>query len=137
MYKKSDGNFSYKVEGLDAIFEEKGNQFSTFRRVSFNDDPKTYLEIRRYRTDNEGNEEMAKGFTFLTPNGPVEAAKAIITSGFGQTDEYLEVLKERDDFDKALNKVLGPDDKRYDPDIPMDAVYDPTEFVEPEEENED
>ena len=95
------------------------------------------INLKIFITNVEINNEVISPIDF-TPNGPVEAAKAIITSGFGQTDEYLEVLKERDDFDKALNKVLGPDDKRYDPDIPMDAVYDPSEFVEPEEEdNED
>lgn len=134
----SDKEFTYSVGKIDEIIEEKGNQFTAFREVYYNDAETPKFEIRRYSTNKEGKEQMGKGCVLLTPEGPQETAKAIIRSGFGTTTEYIQELKNcREDFDQSLNKVLGPDDKRYDPDIKMDEVYDAASFIEEDEDFEE
>lgn len=135
---KNSGEFSYTVGKIDEFVEEKGSQFTALREVYYNDSEKPSIELRRYSVNKEGNEQMAKGVVFMTPTGPQEAAKAIIRAGFGETTEYIQELKDtREDFDQALNKVLGPDDKRYDPDVKMDEVFDASTFVQEEEEDEE
>lgn len=135
---KNNGEFSYTVGKIDEFVEEKGSQFTALREVYYNDSEKPSIELRRYSVNKEGNEQMAKGVVFMTPTGPQEAAKAIIRAGFGETTEYIQELKDtREDFDQALNKVLGPDDKRYDPDVKMDEVFDASTFVQEEEEDEE
>lgn len=119
-----------KILGIDEIFEERGNEFSRFEKVKWGDDSdKSYLDVRRYKM-NENNEEIAlKGMTFLTEDGPKELAKAIIRTGFGETEEYLEELYKRDDFSKALNSIVGKDSPHYDESIPEDKYYDAKEFI--------
>ena len=135
---KNSGEFSYTVGKIDEFVEEKGSQFTALREVYYNDSEKPSIELRRYSVNKEGNEQMAKGVVFMTPTGPQEAAKAIIRAGFGETTEYIQELKDtRKDFDQALNKVLGPDDKRYDPDVKMDEIFDASTFVQEEEEDEE
>lgn len=135
---KNSGEFSYTVGKIDEFVEEKGSQFTALREVYYNDSEKPSIELRRYSVNKEGNEQMAKGVVFMTPTGPQEAAKAIIRAGFGETTEYIQELKDtRKDFDQALNKVLGPDDKRYDPDVKMDEVFDASTFVQEEEDDEE
>lgn len=135
---KNSGEFSYTVGKIDEFVEEKGSQFTALREVYYNDSEKPSIELRRYSVNKEGNEQMAKGVVFMTPTGPQEAAKAIIRAGFGETTEYIQELKDtRKDFDQALNKVLGPDDKRYDPDVKMDEVFDASTFVQEEEEDDE
>jgi len=135
---KNSGEFSYTVGKIDEFVEEKGSQFTALREVYYNDSEKPSIELRRYSVNKEGNEQMAKGVVFMTPTGPQEAAKAIIRAGFGETTEYIQELKDtRKDFDQALNKVLGPDDKRYDPDVKMDEVFDASTFVQEEDEDDE
>ena len=102
--RNNGGEIKYKIGKVDEILEEKGNQFTALREESFDDGEKYYTAIRRFYTDNDGKENMGKGVTFLTPEGPAAAAVAIIKSGFGTTTEYLETLKTREDFDASLMK---------------------------------
>lgn len=119
-----------RVISIDELFEEKGNQFSRFAEVSWGESDKTFLEVRRY-VMNENNEETPlKGFTFLDrEKGPGELAKAIIRNGFGDTEELLEELSKRENFDSALNNIVGKDSPHYNDSIPEEEFYDAKEFI--------
>lgn len=134
--RNNGGEIKYKIGKVDEILEEKGNQFTALREESFDDGEKYYTAIRRFYTDNDGKENMGKGVTFLTPEGPAAAAVSIIKSGFGTTTEYLETLKTREDFDASLNEVLGEDDPRYDPNIKSPVIYDASDFIDDDDEEE-
>lgn len=119
------------ILGIDEIFEERGNEFSRFERVKWNQDSdKEYLDIRRYKM-NENNEEVAlKGMTFLTEEGPSELALAIIRNNFGDTEDYLKALYARDDFSISLNNVVGKDSPHYDPDcVTPETLFDANKFI--------
>lgn len=126
-------SFKYSIiEDIDYTFEEKGNQFGTFRKVQWGDNPKEYLEIRKYRNAPDGTEQAAKGYTFMTEEGPSELTKVLLNLGFGNTREVINIIKTREDFRKSLNSELGPTDEMYDESIGTleDDFYDPKSFLE-------
>ena len=96
--------FKYSiVENIDYTFEEKGNQFGAVRKVQWGDSDKNYLEVRKWRNSPDGSEQATKGYTFMTEEGPSELAKVLLTLGYGNTREVIDIVKEREDFRKSLN----------------------------------
>ena len=120
MFKK-DSNFKYEiVEDFDNIIEEKGNTFIALRKIRWGDRENVSLDLRKYHTSSDGEEIMGKGCSFQTEQGPHTLVKVMVMNGYGETQEILEGIKDRDDFRSALNKVLGKDDELYDDSIPDD-----------------
>lgn len=119
------------VDGIDSPFEEQGNQFSAFRKIRWGDNENTHYEIRRWRNNPDGTEQCAKGFTFMTEEGPAELIGVLIGHGFGETRSIIKKLSEREDFRQALNSVLGKDDELYDPEAGNleDNFYDPKQLI--------
>lgn len=119
--------FKYEVdENFDYLVEEKANQALFFRRVSWGGrDSK--LEIRKWYV-NGTTETPGKGFTFMTEEGPDELVKIMTETGYGKTDEILENISKRDDFEKSVKKVLGKGVEEVIEDcdsIEVEEVYDP------------
>ena len=131
-FYKNDTEFTYSIlEGFDHILEEKGNQYTSLRKISWNDTGTYKLDIRRYYTTPEGEEKMGKGISFMTDEGPAELINALLQEGYGDTADIVRNLKDREDFRSALNSVLNPDDEFYDKnakDIKAD-YYDPKELL--------
>ena len=124
--------FKYSiVENIDYTFEEKGNQFEAVREVQWGDSDKNYLEVRKWRNSPDGSEQAAKGYTFMTEEGPSELAKVLLTLGYGNTREVIDIVKEREDFRKSLNSSLGPNDEMYDESAGTleDDYYDPKSLL--------
>ena len=100
-------DINFKVHpDFDELIDERGNTAVYFRMVDWNDREAKRPEIRKWRISENG-ETPDKGVTFLTDDGPKNLAKAIIKKGFGETAEYIEALKDRDDFDDSLAQVIG------------------------------
>lgn len=119
--------FKYEVdETFDYLVEEKGNQAIFFRRVSWGGrDAKP--EIRKWYVDGT-SETPGKGVTFMTEEGPDELIKIMTEVGYGKTEEILENISKRDDFEISVKKVLGKEiEKVIDDtsDIELEEVYDP------------
>ena len=124
--------FKYSiVENIDYTFEEKGNQFGAVRKVQWGDSDKSYLEVRKWRNSPDGSEQAAKGYTFMTEEGPSELAKVLLNLGYGNTREVIDIVKEREDFRKSLNSSLGPNDEMYDESTAtlQDDYYDPKSLL--------
>lgn len=124
--------FKYSiVENIDYTFEEKGNQFGAVRKVQWGDSDKSYLEVRKWRNSPDGSEQAAKGYTFMTEEGPSELAKVLLNLGYGNTREVIDIVKEREDFRKSLNSSLGPNDEMYDESTGTleDDYYDPKSLL--------
>lgn len=127
---------SYKfriVDHIDFVFEESKDQYNALRKVAWGDSPdeKAKLEVRRWRNNPDGTTMAAKGMTFLTEEGPSELTNCLLKLGYGNTKEVLSIIKDRDDFRKSLNSVLGKDDEAYDEDAGTleDDFYDPKELL--------
>lgn len=124
--------FKYSiVENIDYTFEEKGNQFGAVRKVQWGNSDKSYLEVRKWRNSPDGSEQAAKGYTFMTEEGPSELAKVLLNLGYGNTREVIDIVKEREDFRKSLNSSLGPNDEMYDESTGTleDDYYDPKSLL--------
>lgn len=98
----------YKIDSkLDEVIDERGNTAILLRSVSWNGN--TFKpEIRKWVIDTKTGKEIPnKGISFLTENGPKNLALAIIKNKFGETQEYIEALKDREDFEESLVNVIG------------------------------
>jgi hypothetical protein len=67
----------------------------------------------------------------MTPEGPNTLAETLVNLGFGKTKDILSSLKDRDDFRRSLNTVLGKSDELYDESAGEvdDEYYDPSELM--------
>ena len=121
------------VDHIDFVFEEQGDKFSALRKVAWGDasDEKAKLEVRRWINKSDGTILANKGLTFLTEEGPGELACALLKLGHANTKDVLISIKDRDDFRKSLNSVLGKDDEAYDESAGTleDDYYDPREVL--------
>lgn len=125
MYKDE---FTYKLEeGFDHVFDEKANTFLALRKIYWNNKEEPKLDIRKWYTSSDGTEKMGKGVSFLTDEGPHELTRVLLVNGYGNTEQVLESIKDRDDFKTSLVKVLGDDSDIVD-DIDT-GYYDPKEVL--------
>jgi hypothetical protein len=97
-------------EDYDIPFDEKGTTCGTVRLVQWvksgaePDREKAKIEIRKIYTSG-AEEKTGKGYTFSTPDGPSELVHGLISKGFGDTREILRMVRSRDDFLEAANKI--------------------------------
>ena len=127
-FKKSeDGSFKYSIRGINRIIEERGQQFLRLSQIAWNvadgeevDPDKIKLDLRKFRTDSDGNEIMSKGISFMTEEGPHELVHVMIEEGFGNTEKCLRLLKERSDFKSSVNNISG----NHSDDESMDETFD-------------
>lgn len=123
--------FKYTIhDGVDFVIEEQQNFFTAFRKASWGEGSPHY-EIRRFKNMPDGTEMANKGVTFLTEDGPHELVHTLVGLNFGDTKVILEHLKDRENFRKALNSVLGENDPAYDKNAgTLDEEYfDPSELL--------
>ena len=113
----------YMHDGIDEIFDEKGNVFLAMRKIQWAkegaepDPEKGKLELRKWHMKSEG-ETPGKGFSFLTEEGPHELTDVLISNGYGHTKDILELLRDRDDFEESVKSIYGSDkddDEYFDP----------------------
>ena len=97
----------YTHDNMDEIFDEKGNTFLAMRKIQWckegvePDPDKAKLELRKWHMSSEG-EIAGKGFSFLTEEGPHELVTALISNGYAHTNEIIDLLKQRDDFNESI-----------------------------------
>lgn len=124
-FKKSE-DFKYSIRGLNRVIEEKGSSYIALRKIAwgFGDDEdvdpeKIRLDLRKYRTDSDGNEVMSKGVSFMTEEGPHELVHVMMEEGFGNTGKCISILKDRGDFVDGVREAYGEkveieDDEAFD-----------------------
>ncbi len=116
----SDNNITYEIhDNFDYTIEEKGNTFIALRKLSWGDsDPK--FDIRKWYNTPDG--ERANKGVGLSEEGMNELTSVLLSNGFGKTDEILEAIKDRSDFERSYDKVIKgvifdneEEDTFYDP----------------------
>lgn len=131
MWGNSDKEFSFRIiDDCDHIIDEAGNTTINLRKISWGDSDKVNLDIRKYYHTDQG-ERMAKGVSFLTEEGPHNLVDTMTKLGYGDTRTVLTNLKERDDFAKSLNSVMGKDSEYYDDEAGdyEDEFFDPKSLI--------
>lgn len=121
-----DKEFKYSIRGINRVIEEKGSSFIALRQIAWGAGPedevdpeKVRLDLRKYRTDSEGNEVMSKGVSFMTEEGPNELVHVMMEEGYGDTGKCISILKDRGDFVEGVKKAYGEnvdvdDDEAFD-----------------------
>lgn len=115
---------TYEIhDGFDYVIEEKGNTFIALRKISWGDNDPKY-DIRKWYNTADG--ERANKGVGLSEEGMDELTRILLSQGFGTTEEVLESIKDRDDFEKSYNKVVKG--IIYDDDSD-ETFYDPREVL--------
>lgn len=102
-FKKSDGPLTYKVGDVDEVVDSRGNTVIMLRKVAWGSG-KEKLEIRKWFVD-INKETAGRGVTFLTDEGPTNLINTMIKCGYGDTQQIIEAIKDREDFDDALMSI--------------------------------
>lgn len=124
----SVADFSYTVDkSLDEVVDEKGNTAVMLRKLAWGDkEPK--IEIRKWFLSEQG-ERPSRGVTFCTEEGPGNLAKALIRNGFGKTEELIGEMKDREDFEESLAKVIGKQKVKQAKETEVEEYFDPREAL--------
>ena len=89
------------IDNFDHILSEHGNTFIALRRVKWTEDSDPKLDLRKYVINQDGSERMMKGCSFDDKTAD-ELTKVLVDTGYGDTNELLDSLKQRPDFNQEL-----------------------------------
>ena len=121
-------------ESINEIFDENsGNSLLALRRLRWNPNSEYKLDLRKWYTTSEGEEIPGKGFSFITDDGPNELVKVLVKHNFGNTEDILEQLSEREDFTPSLNKLIRRKRIQVADYIDEDNASNNQEFYDPKE----
>ena len=114
--------FNLEIDpSLDVVFDElPGNSFLALRKLRWNEKSPFRLDIRKWYTNNEGEEVAGKGVSFMTPEGPDNLIEALLDNGYGDTRKTLNSIKHREDFLPAVKEIIK--ENNFD----LDSVQIPT-----------
>lgn len=114
--------FNLEIDpSLDVVFDElPGNSFLALRKLRWNEKSPFRLDIRKWYTNNEGQEVAGKGVSFMTPEGPDNLIEALLDNGYGDTRKTLNSIKHREDFLPAVKEIIK--ENNFD----LDSVQIPT-----------
>lgn len=112
------------MEGYDHIISEKGNTYIALRKVQWTEDGPTKLDLRKYVTDSNGEEQIQKGVCF-DDEAADELTKVLCETGYGKTKDIIAGIKDREDFIPTIKKSLSGKnieglEEFTDGDIPID-----------------
>lgn len=134
-FKKDGGpiKFEIKENGINELIDEgTGNSSIMLREVGWNGrDPK--LEIRKWIIDVDKETPM-RGLSFITEQGPHTLTEVLTEKGFGNTVKLITNIKDREDFDDSLVKVIGKKkiekSKNTEVTISEDDYFDPKSVLD-------
>ena len=126
------GPISYEVkeDGINEVIDEKGNMVMMLREVAWSG--RDYrLELRQWAIDVDKEIPM-KGTSFMTEQGPNNLVHTMTRLGYGDTTEILQNIKDREDFDESLIKVIGKkkvEESKEKVVITEDDYFDPKSLI--------
>lgn len=128
-------DFTYKIhDDYDYIIEESGNTFVALRKLTWGNAENPKLDLRRYYNTDEG-ERVHKGVS-ITDDGADELVKVLCDTGYGDTEEIIRGIKDREDFMPSLSKVIGKDNiPETDMEIKDSDYFDPNSIFDEDGED--
>lgn len=120
-------DFKYSIdESYNHIIDEKGNTFLALRKIAWGDSDNYRLDLRKYYNTEEG-ERMAKGVS-MSDEAADELVNVLTSTGYGNTKEIIDNIKNRDEFFTCLSQSIGKDNiPETDMEVSIDEMYDPRE----------
>ena len=105
----ADKEFKYEVDkDFNYTIDERGNTFVALRKIRWGDNDNYKLDLRKYISTEKG-EQMGKGLSFITEDGPNELSRVLLDTGYGKSDEIAQVIVDnrRDIFNEISKRVNG------------------------------
>ena len=138
----------FKLEldpSIDEVFDEvPGNSFLALRRLRWTETGNFRLDIRKWYTNNQGEEIAGKGVSFMTEEGPDNLIAALLKHGYGDTEKTIDAIKDRDDFVSIATAAIMEKNPDFNGSFFMvkdpegsGGFYDPKEFFDIEEDKEE
>lgn len=119
----------------DVIDEVPGSSFIALRKLRWSENSPFKLDIRKWYTNNEGEEIAGKGVGFMTEEGPDNLIEALLKHGYGDTRKTLCGIKDREDFLPAVKEIITEQGINLD-DIKIESLdsisnnfYDPKSVI--------
>ena len=123
MRDNKEKEFNLEIDdSINEIIDEApgSNSFIALRKLRWNDNGKFKLDLRKWYTNNEGEEIAGKGVSFSTEEGPSNLIEALLKHGYGETRKTLNGIKDREDFPIEVKRILK------EKNINIDDIEDPT-----------
>lgn len=112
------------------VIDEKGNTYLELCTFRWNGKGEYKLGIRKVYSNAQGD-HPGKSLSFLTEDGPHDLTHALITDGYGNPDELVEIcMDKRPDVVGAFAEALKDKDNI---DEYIDAYHDSSSVVDEEE----
>lgn len=126
--------FLYTVDpDFDYTIDEKGNTFIALRKIDWGNKGEYKLDLRKYYATDSG-EQMNKGVSFLTEDGPNELTKVLIETGYGNDEEIADaIIKDRPYIAKRIKDELENNQFYANRIDKLEDTYEEDEFYDPEE----
>lgn len=126
-------DFSYTIhDDYDYIIEESTNSFIAARKLSWGTSDKVKLDIRKY-FNTENGERLHKGIS-ISDEGANELTRVLCSTGYGDTEDIIYSIKDRDNFMPSLSKVIGKDNiPKTNMEIKDTDYFDPNSMFDEEE----
>ena len=113
------------VDNFDYIISERGNTYISLRKVKWPPTSEPKLDLRKYGTKSDGNEQIQKGVCF-DDDAANELTKVLCEQGYGNTMDICNGISDRDDFLESVCRVLSDDNREV-----LQGVFPDLEFPEP------
>lgn len=94
------------IDDFDHIISERGNTYISLRKVKWTEDSEVKLDLRKYVTKADGTEQMMRGCSF-DDEAANELTKVLVDTGYGDTREIIDSLRQREDFDKSYEDSIN------------------------------
>lgn len=92
---------------IDEVIDEvPGSSFIALRKLRWSPTSSFKLDIRKWYTNNTGEEIAGKGISFMTDQGPDNLIQALLKHGYGDTRKTLDGIRERPDFLENVKDIL-------------------------------
>lgn len=88
------------------ILTEHGNTFIALRKIQWTDKSDYKLDLRKYITKSDGEEQAQKGCCFDDETAN-ELVKVLLETGYGNTDDIVDSIKDRADFNNSIARTLS------------------------------
>lgn len=124
--------FKVNPDGVNILVAEDGNTSYMLRQVAWNGRIER-LELRKWHISGAGEEIPGKGITFKNREKIDEVVETLAKNNFGRTEQLLQNIQDRSDFEEALVHTIGQkkviESRNTEYEITEDEYYDPKNLI--------
>lgn len=124
--------YQINENGYNILLAEEGNTSYMLRQVSWNGRTER-IELRKWHTTNTGEEIPGKGISFKDKDKVDEVVETLALNNFGNTENILKNIHNRNDFEDALARTIGQqkviEARNTEVEVTEEEYYDPRNLI--------